>query len=104
MANMNMNNRSCAARQHVTCMQEEGDDNGDDDAGCVGKASSLKVRNSNFGSKLNLAKVRVAEHVEIVWYMRVVKQGRAFELAPVRPALSMRATLTLQKGEVAQLV
>ena len=49
-------------------------------------------------------KLRVSNFVEIIWYMRVIKQGRCFELTPTRPGCCLRSTLQLGKGELAQLL
>jgi hypothetical protein len=84
-------------------LQETSDDSEPtDDAKWV--SGHQKVRNALFGSKLAMDKLRVSNIVEIIWYMRVIKQGRCFELTPTRPGCCLRSTLQLGKGELAQLL
>jgi hypothetical protein len=88
----------------IVTLQEESDADSEpaDDAKWVN--GHQKVRTTLFGAKIAMDKLRVSDFVEIVWYMRVIKQGRCFELTPTRPGCCLRHTLQLGKGELAQLL
>lgn len=63
--------------------------------------ASLKA--SHLGAELCLAKVRSSPVLEVIWYMRMLKSGSNFELAPVRPAVCLRAALGMDADSLKRL-
>jgi len=63
----------------------------------------VKVKSNVFGAHVDVCKIRSSQVIEVCWVCRVVKQGRNYELAPMRPAALLRSNLNLAKNEVVQL-
>ena len=59
------------------------------------KVGVVKLKNSILGAHMSLARIRSSAAVEIIWYLRVVKSGSNYELAPIRPAVTLRRSLPL---------
>ena len=71
---------------------------------CVQASANNKVRSQVIGARMDLSRVRASSSLEIVWQVRVVKAGASWEIAPVRPALCLRQSLTLVAGQVQRLL
>jgi hypothetical protein len=63
-----------------------------------------KVRSNTLGAYMLLQNIRSSNALEIVWFLRVVKTGSKFELAPIRPAVCLRKPLHLEANSVKRLM
>lgn len=69
----------------------------------AGPKGVVKVKSNAFGSYVDVCKIRSNPVIEVCWVCRIVKQGRNYEVAPMRPVAVLRSNLSLTKNEVVQL-
>ena len=92
---------SCRLLRLLSCLICKDADADESAPACKG---SVKVKTTIFGGHLDLRGIRSSEAIEVCWVCRIVKQGRNYEVAPMRPVAILRTGLTLSKNEVVRLV
>jgi hypothetical protein len=70
----------------------------------AGGSGFIKTKANTIGSKVDLELLRNSSMMDIMWYIRLVKQGRTSQVAPTRPGVSLKKSVTLMKHQVVRLL